>query len=172
MGGLIAALFLTDTLVFTAFCGKLGPSFNQPEEFINKPIIAIGIFALLPNIAIAHRIFDANGNFLYDEHEVREDGCRTDWSPMTCKSVGVMKSLVRSTPEYREGYHLRLEQAKQAAEDAKAYAAAAAVMRAEDREERMVQAQELSARAQAIQAIKGPVQVNVRQSVSQNVIHY
>lgn len=138
---------------------------------MKKHLLAISLFAILPNIASSHRIFDADGNFLYDEHAIRDNGCRADWSVPTCHNVQVLNALVRSTPEYRDGYYLRIEQARQEAEAAKAYAAAAAVYRAEERAERAVQAQELSARAQAIQAINGPVKINVNQSVNQTVYH-
>lgn len=133
-----------------------------------KTIAIATLFATLALPVSAHRIFDSAGNFLYDEHEVRENGCLATWTEMTCKNVMVANHLVRSTPEYQEGHFRRMEQARQAVEQAKIYAEAMKEAAKEAREERAVRAQELSAQAQAVQALNGPVQVKVNQSVSQS----
>lgn len=138
---------------------------------MKRTLLALSLLAVIP-ISHGHRIFDANGNFLYDEHEVKSNGCRADWSDAVCKNVRVVEGLVRSTPEYQEGHYLKIEKARQAEIDARAYAEAAAAYRAEERAERSVKAQELSARASAVSAIKGPVQVNVRQTAIQTMVHY
>lgn len=105
--------------------------------------------------------FNAEGKVLYDSRIPSNRPCEDRWSAHTCKSVKVMEALVKSTPDYQEGYYLRIEQAKQEAQLAEVRAQIARQAWEDDLREREVMAAEVNARANTINAFKRPPTVNV-----------
>ena len=72
-----------------------------------------------------------------------------------------MEALVKSTPDYQEGYYRKIEQAKQEAQLAKVRAQFARQAWEDDLREREVRAAEINARANTINAFKRSPTVNI-----------
>ena len=105
--------------------------------------------------------FNAEGKVLYDSRIPSDRPCEDRWSAQTCKSVKVMEALVKSTPDYHEGYYLRIEQRRKEAQLAKVRAQIARQAWEDDLREREVRAAEINARANTINAFKRSNTVNI-----------
>lgn len=105
--------------------------------------------------------FNHDGSVRYDSRIATHRPCEDRWSAQTCKSVKVMEALVKSTPDYHEGYYLRIEQRRNEAQLAKVRAQIARQAWEDDLREREVRAAEINARANTINAFKRSPTVNI-----------
>ena len=108
--------------------------------------------------------FNHDGSVRYDSRIATHRPCEDRWSAQTCKSVKVMEALVKSTPDYHEGYYRKIEQAKQEAQLAKVLAQFARQAWEDDLREREVRAAEINARANTINAFKRSPSITVNVS--------
>lgn len=97
--------------------------------------------------------------------------CEERWNAQTCKNIKVLDSLTRSTPEYKEGYYLKVEKARRAAEMAKEYAKIERQQWEDNLRERSVRAAEQNAFANTMNALKPAAQIKVNMSQSQTIFH-
>jgi hypothetical protein len=113
--------------------------------------------------------FNADGSVRYDARIAMHRPCEARWNVQTCKNVKVLENLVKSTPEYQEGYYGKLEEVKQRRENAKVAALVAYQQWQDDLREREVRAAEQNAFANTMNALKQSPSVSV--NVSQTVFH-
>lgn len=115
--------------------------------------------------------YNADGTVNYDSRVKMDIPCAERWNAQTCKNIKVLDSLTRSTPEYQEGYYLKVEKARRAAEMAKEYARIERQQWEDNLRERSVRAAEQNAFANTMNALKPAAQIKVNMSQSQTIFH-
>lgn len=108
--------------------------------------------------------FNHDGSVRYDSRIPSDRPCEDRWSAQTCKSVKVMEALVKSTPDYQEGYYRKVEQRRKEAQRAAERAQYARQALEDDLREREVRAAEINARANTINAFKRSPSITVNVS--------
>ena len=126
---------------------------------MNKLLLIAGLFSATVSAESFTVVFDANGNVLSDTRVPMDIPCEQRWSALTCKSIGVMEHLTRTTPHYQDGHYARVELLKQRREADRVAAEAARQAWQDDLHERSVLAAEANARANWANARKPPVRV-------------